>query len=84
MRSIKLMVAAAVVAAFVAGPVLAQDSGSMAPAPAGTSMDSGSSMGTTTTKPAKKSTHKKSTHKRAAKHKNKSSAPAVTPAPAAQ
>ena len=70
MRSLKLLVAAAALVAFVAGPVLAQD----AMAPAGdTSMSSDAAK---TTTPAKKSTKKHATtHK---KHAKKSTAPATT------
>lgn len=49
MRSMKLLVATAIVAALVAGPVLAQDAGTMAPA-------------TETAKPVKHKHHVKKHH----------------------
>jgi hypothetical protein len=69
MRSVKLLVAMAVVAAFVAGPVLAQDAtGGGAPATAGTD----------TMKPAPKHHAKK----HSGKHHKKSSSTTTAPAPA--
>jgi type IV secretory pathway TrbL component len=72
MRSIKLMVATAVVAALVAGPVLAQDAmSSSAPA---TSSASGA---------AKAPAGKHRTHKGGKKHANRKM-DSATPAPAAK
>jgi hypothetical protein len=61
MRSVKLLVAMAVLAAFVAGPVMAQSE-----APAGGSMSSDQSSTSTTksTTTTKKHTHKGKKHKK--------------------
>ena len=73
MRSIKLLVAMAAIAALVAGPVLAQET---APAPTATSTDAAPASGKGTT--TKKHTGKK--HKKHAKKSTSSTAPATTPA----
>ena len=72
MRSLKLLVAAAALVAFVAGPVLAQD----ATAPSGDTSMSSDAAKTTSTK--KSSAKKHTTHK---KHTKKSSgSTSTTPA----
>ena len=71
----KLLVATALIAALIAGPVLAQDT--MSPAPAATDTTTAAPAKTTSTHHAKKHTGKK-------KHAKKSTTAAPAAAPAAQ
>lgn len=74
MRSVKLLIAAAALTAFVAGPVLAADDATApaggAPAASDTMKDTGKKM----------KHHKKGHHKKSGKTDTSGAAPAATPA----